>query len=49
MNVSDAVATRRSIRAFTDQPVELETIRRVMDTARWAASTARAPSRTSAC
>ncbi|GMN12696.1 nitroreductase [Altererythrobacter sp. MTPC7] len=38
MNVTEAVTTRRSIRAFTDQPVEYETIRRVMDTARWAAS-----------
>ncbi|MEO0463742.1 MAG: nitroreductase [Pseudomonadota bacterium] len=38
MKVSQAVTTRRSIRHFTDQPVELETLRRVMDTARWAAS-----------
>ena len=38
MNVTDAVTTRRSIRAFTDQPVDLATLTRVMDTARWAAS-----------
>ncbi len=38
MNVTEAVTSRRSVRQFTDQPVELETIRRVMDTARWAAS-----------
>ncbi|WP_298334255.1 nitroreductase [uncultured Erythrobacter sp.] len=38
MNVTEAVTSRRSVREFTDQPVELETIRRVLDTARWAAS-----------
>lgn len=38
MNVTEAVTTRRSIRNYLDKPVELETIRRVMDTARWAAS-----------
>ncbi|WP_416832149.1 MAG: nitroreductase [Erythrobacter sp.] len=38
MNVTEAVTTRRSIRAYLDKPVDLETIRRVMDTARWAAS-----------
>lgn len=38
MNVTEAVTTRRSIRAYLDKPVELETIRRVMDSARWAAS-----------
>jgi nitroreductase len=38
VNVTEAVTTRRSIRAYLDKPVELETIRRVMDTARWAAS-----------
>jgi nitroreductase len=38
MNVTEAVTTRRSIRAFLDKPVDLETIRRVMDKARWAAS-----------
>ncbi|WP_252258205.1 nitroreductase [Erythrobacter aurantius] len=38
MNVTEAVTTRRSIRAYLDKPVELETIRRVVDTARWAAS-----------
>jgi nitroreductase len=38
MNVTEAVTTRRSIRAFLDKPVEFEKIRRVMDTARWAAS-----------
>jgi nitroreductase len=38
MNVTEAVTTRRSIRAFLDKPVDLETITRVMDKARWAAS-----------
>lgn len=34
MSVSDAVASRRSVRAFLDRPVALETIRDVMDRAR---------------
>ena len=38
MNVTEAVTSRRSIRQFLDKPVELEKLRRVMDTARWAAS-----------
>ncbi|QDH34428.1 nitroreductase [Porphyrobacter sp. YT40] len=38
MNVTEAVTTRRSIRAFLDTPVDLATLTRVMDTARWAAS-----------
>lgn len=38
MNVAEAVATRRSVRAFTGAPVPLETIRRVLDQARWAPS-----------
>ena len=38
MNVTEAVTTRRSVREFLDKPVDLETIRRVMDKARWAAS-----------
>jgi nitroreductase len=38
MNVSEAVMTRRSIRAFKDTPVQLETLRRVMDAARWSPS-----------
>ncbi|MCZ8369018.1 MAG: nitroreductase [Porphyrobacter sp.] len=38
MNVTEAVTTRRSIRAFLDTPVDLATITRVMDKARWAAS-----------
>ncbi|MEE4315570.1 nitroreductase [Erythrobacter dokdonensis] len=36
--VTQAVTTRRSIRAFLDKPVDLATLTRVMDTARWAAS-----------
>lgn len=36
--VTEAVTTRRSIRAFLDKPVDLETLTRVMDKARWAAS-----------
>ncbi|MEW9856995.1 nitroreductase [Novosphingobium sp. M1R2S20] len=38
MNVAEAVATRRSIRAFHDTPVDLATIRRVLDRARMAPS-----------
>jgi len=38
MNVTEAVTTRRSIREFLDKPVPLETLTRVMDKARWAAS-----------
>ena len=38
MNVTEAVTSRRSVREFLDKPVDLETIRRVMDKARWAAS-----------
>lgn len=38
MNIAEAVATRRSIRAFTDTPVPFETIRRVLDQARMAPS-----------
>jgi nitroreductase len=38
MNVAEAVATRRSVRAFADTPVPLETVRRVLDRARMAPS-----------
>lgn len=38
MNVAEAVASRRSIRAFLDKPVSLETVRRVLDLARLAPS-----------
>ncbi|TZG28851.1 nitroreductase [Sphingomonas montanisoli] len=38
MNVAEAVATRRSVRAFLDTPVPLETIKRVLDQARMAPS-----------
>lgn len=38
MNVTEAVTSRRSVREFLDKPVDLDTIRRVMDKARWAAS-----------
>lgn len=31
MNVTKAVLSRRSVRAFLDTPVPLETIRRVLD------------------
>ena len=34
--LAEAVATRRSVRAFTNQPVSLETVRRVLDQARMA-------------
>lgn len=38
MNVSEAVLSRRSVRAFLDKPVEFEKIQRVMDQARYAPS-----------
>jgi len=38
MNVTEAVLSRRSIRVFTDTPVSLETIRAVLETARWTPS-----------
>ncbi|MCP9222726.1 nitroreductase [Erythrobacter sp. LQ02-29] len=38
MNVSEAVRTRRSVRAFLDMPVPYEVLHRVLDTARWAPS-----------
>lgn len=38
MTVSEAVRNRRSVRAFLPKQVELETLRRVMDKARWAPS-----------
>lgn len=38
MDVSQAVASRRSVRAFTDAPVDLATIRTILDKARWAPS-----------
>lgn len=38
MKVSEAVTTRRSVRQFLDKPVDLATLKRVMDNARWAAS-----------
>lgn len=38
MHVADAVASRRSIRAFLDDPVPLDVIRRVLDQARMAPS-----------
>jgi len=38
MHVAEAVASRRSIRAFQDRPVPFDTIQRVMDQARMAPS-----------
>jgi nitroreductase len=38
MKVSDAVATRRSIRAFTDQPVDRATLTRILEPAQRAPS-----------
>ncbi|RYE53665.1 MAG: nitroreductase [Rhizobiaceae bacterium] len=38
MLVSDAVATRRSIRSFSDRPVALEVLRRVLEKAQFAPS-----------
>lgn len=38
MRVSEAVATRRSVRAFLDKPVPTETVRRMLERARMAPS-----------
>lgn len=38
MSVVEAVQTRRSIRAFSDEPVSSDSLRRVLDRARWAPS-----------
>jgi len=38
MSVTEAVLTRRSVRAFLDTPVSAEVLRRVLDKARWAPS-----------
>ena len=38
MNTADAIVGRRSCRAFTEQPVPIETIRRILETARRAPS-----------
>jgi nitroreductase len=38
LNVTEAVMSRRSIRSFTDKPVDPEVLRRVLDKARWAPS-----------
>jgi nitroreductase len=38
MNVSEAVASRRAVRAFLDRPVRLEVLERVMEKARWTPS-----------
>lgn len=38
MNVTEAVATRRSIRAFKPTPVPFETVRDILEKARWAPS-----------
>ena len=38
MNIAEAVATRRSVRAYLDKPLPFETIRRILDEARMAPS-----------
>lgn len=38
MKVSEAVMSRRSIRAYQDRPVPLDVLQRVMDRARWSPS-----------
>ena len=38
MDVYEAVASRRSVRGFTDQPVSREVIERVLSAAAWAPS-----------
>jgi len=36
MNVFEAIKARRSIRQFTDEPIEKETLEKLLDAARWA-------------
>ncbi|OBB70597.1 nitroreductase [Mycobacterium sp. 852014-52144_SCH5372336] len=38
MDVYDAVKSRRAVRGFTDEPVPVEVLERVLDAARWAPS-----------
>lgn len=38
MNVQEALKNRKSVREFQDRPVDEESIRRVLDAARWAPS-----------
>ena len=38
MNIHDAITSRRSVRSFLEQPVVVETIREILDAARWAPS-----------
>ena len=38
MNVYDAVTSRRAVRGFTDEPVPIEVLERVLDAARWSPS-----------
>lgn len=38
MNISDLIQQRKSCRAYTDQPVALETVHSLLETARWAPS-----------
>ena len=38
MNVSEAIASRHSVRAFLDQPVDKEVVISLLERARWAPS-----------
>ncbi len=38
MNILDAITSRRSVRAFLEQPVAKKTVREILETARWAPS-----------
>jgi nitroreductase len=38
MSISEAVTSRRSVRAYLDKPVPLDVLQRVMDKARWSPS-----------
>ncbi|MYB35025.1 MAG: nitroreductase [Gammaproteobacteria bacterium] len=38
MNVSEAIRNRKSVRKFLNREVDVETIKAILDTARWAAS-----------
>ncbi len=38
MNICDLIKNRKSCRAYTDQPISLEIVRSLLETAKWAPS-----------